>query len=164
MPKSLIFVLVVFIWGSGQVLDSLVRYPIKVEYFIWASLGMPFLHFFFASVSGLMFVAAIVSLFRPRPKGFWLCLLAAVWSAMYGATATAIAIQDIENVRELYMLGREVRGLSIRPEAADLIFTASGMWSSYFIFFAFLLVVIAILFRQRQWFRRNGAGGGSTDH
>lgn len=155
MPKSLIFVVVVFIWGSGQVLDSIVRYPIKVDYYLWQSLGLPWAYFGIQFFSLALLVAALTVLFRPRQIGLQICLAQATWMAIYGAISTLLVQRDIAGVREIYIAGREVRGLSVRPEAADMIFTPIGIWSSYGFIVLFACVVAVMLWRKRSWFYRD---------
>lgn len=152
MPKSIIFMAVVFGWGAGQVLDSIVRYSIKIDYFVWESIGVPFLHFLFSFTSLALTVSALTVLLKPRPAGYMICLIAASWSAIYGALVTWLALRDLPGVREIYLSGREIRGLSVREEAADLIFTPTGMLGSYGLALLFWSVVIFLLWRRRDWF------------
>ncbi len=152
MPKSLIFVLVLFIWGSGQVLDSIVRYSIKIDYYLWESLGLPWVFFAIQFASLSLLVAALTVLWEPRPLGLKICLAQAGWMTVYGVISTALIFRDIPGVREVYMLGREIRGLSVRPEAADLIFTSNGIWSTLIFSVIFALLIALIVWQQRWWF------------
>jgi len=152
MPKSLIFVLVIFVWDSGQVLDSIVRYSIKIDYYLWESLGLSWVFFVIQFASLSLLVAALTVLWEPRPYGLKICLVQAGWMAVYGIISAALIFKDIPGVREVYMLGREIRGLSVRPEAADLIFTQSGILGTLIFSLTFALLIVLIIWRNRWWF------------
>ncbi len=152
MPKALIIVFTLFVWDSGQVLDSIVRYSIKIDYYLWESLGLPWVFFVTQFASLALLVAALTVLWEPRPFGLKICLFQSAWMAVYGIISTTLIFRDIPGVREVYMLGREVRGLSVRPEAADLIFTTNGIWSTLIFSVVFALIIAFIVWQQRLWF------------
>lgn len=152
MPRSLVFVVVLFIWDSGNVLDAIVRFPIKTDYYLWSSLGVPWVHFAIQFFSLALLVAALTVLWRPRPLGLKICLGQVGWMAAYGVISSLLVLRDIPGVREVYMLGRETRGLSVRPEAADLIFTPQGILGTLAFSLVFAALLGFIIWRKRWWF------------
>lgn len=153
MPKLLVLVLMILVYGSGQALDGLFRYAIKMEYYIWESQGLSELHFVVGVFNLVLYAAAAHAIFTRRSFSLHLCAATAVWSCAYSAILTRFAIKNLDGVRELYMLGREVRGLSIRPEAAELIFTPAGMWASWSVSLVLGVVVVGSVFISRAWYQ-----------
>jgi len=152
MPKSLVFVLIVFGWGAGQALDQIVRFSIKAEYYVWDSLGLPWVFFVVAFLNLLLSTSAATVIYKRMSVGFTVCFAAVAWGLLSGFVTTSLAVRDIPGVREAYAIGREARGLAVREDAMTAIFSPSGLWAAYGFSAAFLFLLAFLVWRQRSWF------------
>ena len=90
-------------------------------------IGAAWLFFVIAGAVFLLTAASVFYLFRPQPVGYVVLFLALAAGLAHTLIALAIALSDLPGVREAYEIGRELRGLPVRPEALDAIFTPSAM-------------------------------------
>ena len=101
-------------------------------------------------IYGLLAIAAAVSLWRRRRKGF---RLAAVALALYTAS-TLFGLAQIRNhpeaARQAYAASREARGLPIRPERLDEMFSESGQRAVTVIGLAMCIIPFGLLLWRRK--------------
>ena len=72
-------------------------------------------------------LAASYYVIRPSPVGFWVILAALGFAATYNVLVFSLAFSDLESAKSAYLVSREVRGLTTRPEATELVFSEQGM-------------------------------------
>lgn len=126
-PKSIIFLIVWFIWAAGKDLDSLARFSTTSDYYIYSSSSLVWLFFVFAGAVFLLNAASVWYLFRPEPIGQQVLLVALGAGAAYTVATLGMALSDIAGAREAYEVGRELRGLPVREEALNAIFTPQAV-------------------------------------
>jgi hypothetical protein len=154
MNKSLVFVLIVLVWSSGSVLDGVARYPIKTDYYLFSQLGGPVLYFLPMFILLSLLVAADFYVLRPAKVGLTVCLAALAAASLHAIVAMFLVVRDIPTARELYVRGREIRGLPIREEGLDLIFSVGSLTGLTFGALAFYGVCALILVRNRHYFEQ----------
>ncbi len=66
-----------------------------------------------------------------------------------------MALNDLSGVRHAYEVGREIRGLSVRQEAMDMIFTPNAMYTSLGIMLSFYILVAYLLIKNKAYFCGN---------
>ncbi len=153
-PKSVIFLIIWFIWSAGKDLDGLVRYSITSDFYILSSAGLPWLYFVMALAVFLLDMAAVYYLFRPQAAGVRVLFCALAAAFVQNLVTLALALRDIAGVREAYARGRELRGLPVREDALDMIFTQRGMLMSAVIMFCLYVLVAFVVHRNRTYFHR----------
>jgi hypothetical protein len=161
-PRSIILLIVWFLWAAGKDLDVLARYSSTSDYYIFSSHGMPWLFFVLAGAVFLFNSASVFYLFRPQPVGYPVLLGSLLAGVVQGGVVSLLlALDDLPGVRQAYEIGRELRGLPVRPEAMDLIFTPTAMWVSAGLAVAVYGVLMWLVRRNRSFFV--GAGGGVAE-
>ncbi|MGY0560648.1 hypothetical protein ACW7G2_08010 [Luteimonas sp. A277] len=125
--KTVIFLIVWFLWATGKDLDALVRYSITSDFYVLSSVGLPWLYFVMGLVVFLLNTASVFYLFRPQPLGYRVLFNALAAAAVQNVVTLGFAFNNIAGVREAYARGRELRGLAVREEAMDMIFTQQSM-------------------------------------
>jgi hypothetical protein len=151
-PRSIILLIIWFLWASGKDLDGLARYTTTVDYYIFESIGASWLYFLVAGAVFLINVCVVFYLFRPHAVGYTLALIALGAAALQNVVATAIAVNDIPGVRKAYEIGRELRGLPVREEASDMIFSPSALWLSVGLATLVYGAIALIVRRNRAFF------------
>jgi hypothetical protein len=153
MSRSLVAALVIFLWGSGQALDGIVRYSIKTDYYLLTSLGLPWLYFVFTVGLFAAFVCSIQYLFRPAPVGLTVCLVTLGASAALSVLYAVLILNNLAGAREAYVVGREARGLPVRQGALDAVFSPQGIVTSGAIVIALTVFTAYVLLRNASYFR-----------
>jgi hypothetical protein len=100
-------------------------------------------------------------LFRPNIAGLYTAFAALVVAAIQNVIALSLAINDLPGVREAYERGREARGLPIREEAMNLIFTEQSMYTSILVMLFLYFVVSFLVFRNKPYFGYDHAYQGN---
>ena len=150
--KSTIFLMIWFIWAAGQDLDLIIRFSIKSDYYIYSSNGLAAVFFIFSFAVFLLNMSTVYYLFRPYYIGFYTGLSALSVAALYNIVSIVIALRDLPGVRHAYELGREVRGLPVRQEALDMIFSASGMYGMSVLMLLFYIIVAYFILKNKPYF------------
>ena len=145
--------LVWFIWATGKDLDALVRFSVSTDYYIFAAAGVPWLFFVTAIAVFLLNTATVYYLFRPQPIGLWVLMNALIAGVVQNVVTISLALPNMVSVREAYARSRELRGLSVREEALDMIFTPNAMAVSLALMLGLYALISFVAYRQRQYFR-----------
>lgn len=151
-PRSAILLIVWFLWATGKDLDALARYSTTSDFYVFSSLGVPWLFFLLAGLVFLLNAASVFYLFRPQPIGYPVLLAALAAGAVQNLVTLALALNNIAGVREAYEIGRELRGLPVRQEALDMIFTPSAMWVAAGLSLAVYTALAWLVHRNRPLF------------
>ena len=141
-----------FILSTANGLYNLIRATSSTDYYIFSSNGLTPLFFFFALGVLLLDAATVVYLFRPRPTGFYVGLSAIFLSLIQSIVSVSLAMSDLPGVREAYEASREARGLSIRQESLDMMFTPQAMYLVLGVVVALNAVVLFLIIRNRGYF------------
>ena len=152
-PRSVVLLIVWFLWATGKDLDSLARYATTADYYIFSSNGAAWLYFAASGSVFLLNAASVFYLLRPQPAGYPVLLSALIAGAVHNLGATALAVRDIAGVREAYEIGREIRGLAVRPEALDMIFSPSALWTSVGLALLVYAAIAIVVRRNRTYFK-----------
>lgn len=151
-PRSIIILILWFFWAAGKDLDALGRYSTTSDYYILSSSGLSWLFFAMAGAVFLLNAAGAYYLVKPAPIGFRVLLVALAAGAVQNIITVALALKDLPGVRNAYEVGRELRGLPVRKEALDMIFTPNSMWVSLAISLAVYALVAWLVHRNRRVF------------
>ena len=151
-PRSMILLILWFFWAAGKDLEGLARFSTTSDYYILSSAGLTSLFFFMSGIVFLLNAAAAYYVIRPSPIGYHTLFVALAAGAVQNVATVALAMRDLDGVRKAYEIGREVRGLPVRPEALDLIFTPSAMWTSLALSLGIYALVGLLVYRNRRVF------------
>ena len=149
---GIIILIVWFIWSSVRDLDHLIRASGTTDYHIFSSNGLMPLFFLFAAAVFLLDSATVIYLFRPRPAGFYVALSALATSIIQSIVSVSLALSDLRGVRQAYAAGREARGLSVREEALDMMFTPRAMYLMLVLLVLINAVAAFLITRNRGYF------------
>ena len=149
---GIIILIVWFIWLSGRDLDNLIRASGTTDYYIFSSNGLTPLFFLFAAAVFLLDAATVSYLFRPRPAGFYVALSALAFSLIQTMVSVSLALSDLSGVRQAYAAGRKARGLSVREEALDMMFTPRAMYLIVLLLVLINAVAAFLIIRNRGYF------------
>ena len=67
----------------------------------------------------------------------------------------SLALSDLSGVRQAYAVGREARGLSVREEALDMMFTPRAMFLVLALLVLISAVAASLIIRDRGYFFSN---------
>lgn len=151
-PRSIILLIVWFIWAAGKDLDSLARFGTTADYYIFSSIGAAWAYFAIAGAVFLLNAASVFYLFRPQPVGYLVLLCALAAGIGQNMVTTMLAVRDVQEVREAYEIGRELRGLPVRQEAMDMIFKPSALWLTAGLAVLVYLALAVLVRRNRAFF------------
>lgn len=151
-PRSIILLIVWFLWATGKDLDGLARFDTTADYYIFSSLGHAWAYFAMAGAVFLLNAASAFYLFRPQPAGYQVLLCALAAGMGQNLLATLLAVRDIPGVREAYEIGRELRGLPVRQEAVDMIFKPGALWLATGLALLVYVVLAVLVRRNRPYF------------
>ena len=150
--KSVIFLLIWFMWSAGQDLDLLVRHQIKTDFYIFQFAGLTALFFILATTVFALNIMTIYALFKPYFVGFYTAIASLVVGLLHNVIGLTIAVKNLQGVREAYQTGREIRGVPIREEAMDMIFTEQGMYYSLASVLVFYILVLFFVLKNKSYF------------
>lgn len=150
--KSIVFLTVWYLWASGQDLDSIARYSIKSDFYVFASNNIAPVFFVFAFTVFILNLATVYYLYNPSHIGFKTALSALGVSVIQNTVTLFLGLNDISGVREAYSKGREIRGLSVREEALDILFTPSALYSGIGIMLLLYFLVAFFVIRNKYYF------------
>jgi len=125
-----VFLLVWFFWAAGQDLDLLVRHQLKTNFYIFQLNGLTALFFLIVVVVFCLNTATIYSIYRRYYFVFYTAIVSLAISSVFSCISLFMALRDIPSVRATYRSGREIRGLTVREESLDMIFSEKGMCST----------------------------------
>ena len=151
-PRSIILLIVWFLWATGKDLDALARYSTTSDYYVFSALGAPWLFFLLAGAVFLLNATSVFYLFRPEPVGYPVLLSALAVGVGQSIITLAFAVNNIPGVRQAYEIGREIRGLPVRQEALEMIFTPSAMWLAAALTVAVYGALMWLVRRNRPFF------------
>ena len=144
-----------FILSTATGLYGLIRATDSTDYYVFSSNGLTPLFFFFVVGVFLLDAATVVYLFRPRPAGFYVALSAVALSLIQNIVSVNLALSDLPGVRDAYGASREARGLPVRQESLDRMFTPQGMYIVLGVVLLLNAVVLFLIIRNRGYFLRN---------
>lgn len=150
--KGVILLIVWFLWAAGKDLDTLVRYSITTDYYIFSSIGLEAVFFVMVGAVFLLNTSVVYCLYQPQIYGMRLLISSLSASAIYNIASISIALDNIQNVRAAYENGRELRGLPVREGAMDMIFTQNELIISIVVTMALYLVIGFIAYHNKAYF------------
>ncbi len=159
MKKSagIIILIVWFIWSTGIDLYTLITASASTDFYILSSNGLTPLFFVFALGVLLLDAATVFYLFQPRPLGFYVALSALGLALLQSIVSVSLALSDLEGVRQAYVASREARGLSVREDGLDLMFTPAAMYLVLGVLVLISAVGAFLTIRNRNYFLRSEA-------
>lgn len=152
---SIIILVIWFTWSAGSDLYNLLRTTASTDYYIFSSNNLTALFFLFGVVIFLLDALTVYFLFRPAPAGFYVGLSALAVSLIQNIMSVLLAVSDLPGVRAAYAAGREARGLSVREEALDMMFTPGAMYFVLALLVLLKAVIAFLIIRNRRYFYRH---------
>ncbi|WP_129136788.1 hypothetical protein [Luteimonas sp. YGD11-2] len=149
---GLIFLWLTTFWGAGKALETLVRFSTTSDFAILSSHGWGGLFFVLSGTQLLLWATLLYYLARPAPAGVAIGLAAIGFTALSGAAMSALVVADLPAARIAYTVSREARGLRVREETLDAVFSVAGIWGSYGVSLLLLALMASVLWRRRRWF------------
>jgi hypothetical protein len=153
MPKLVVVLIIWFTWAAGKDLDSLARFSITSDFYILSHAGVAPLFFVMSGVALFANVASVYFLFRPAIVGLKVLYSALAVALVQNAVTLTLALQDLPGVRDAYARGREIRGLLVREEALNMIFTPTGMLASFAAVIVFYIIVAILIHKACKHFQ-----------
>lgn len=151
--KSIIGLIIWFIWATGKDVEALLRHATTADYQVLASYGVGPLFFVLALSVLVLNAASVYFLFRPALRGLKVIFAALIAAAIQNTIVLLFSLRDLSVVRDAYVHGRNARGLPVREEALDLIFTPGGMVGSVVLALAVYALLAFLAYRNRPYFR-----------
>lgn len=152
---GIVILIIWFVWSVVNDLGILLRSTGSTDYYIFSTGGLTPLFFVFAVGVLLLDVATVYYLFRPRTTGFYIALSALGLSVLQNILSMSLALPNLLGVKEAYAAGREARGLPVRQEALDAIFTPSAMLTLLAVMLVLTAVIALLIVRNRGYFFRD---------
>lgn len=84
--------------------------------------------------------------------GFWIGISAIGSSLLFNGISLSLALKDLESVRKAYEISRQARGLVVREELLNKIFTPEGMQATFAFSALFSIAAILIVLRNKWYF------------
>lgn len=157
----IVFLVVWFIWATGSDFQALVRFNTGTDYFIFQSAGVPWAFFVLAGLVAILDFCAVWYLLRPSRGGHFVIVAAMAMSAIYTAISWAVMSGNLDAVRDAYAISREARGLEVRPEAMEKIFSSQGLAITHTFGFVAYLAIALIGWLNKAYFRVANASAKS---
>ncbi len=153
-PKVILFLSFYFAWVLIKDIASLLFYKTSTDYLLLKQIGFssPAL---FAGIMMILIIAELMALWflvQPRLMGFWVAIVAVVFSALESAAMVLISLLDLDAAKQAYIISRQARGLSIRENAMNTIFSPSVMYVTLIFVLGFAAVLIALLIWKKGYF------------
>jgi hypothetical protein len=149
---GIIVLIIWFLWLLGRNVMSVLSWGDSMDMAIYSGQGLTPLFFVMATGAFDLELSTLFFLFRPARMGLWLGLASVIWSVSQGAVVTALAIADLETAKAAYIASRQARGLSVRPELYDALFSPSGLIGVLGVVILINAVVALLLLLSRRYF------------
>lgn len=151
-PKIIILLLIVFLWLFGKNLEHLLRFSISPSYHLLAQVNMESIFFVFRFLLFILYGGTVWFLWKPRHIGFRLALSSLIVSFLKNTMTLSIGINNIDTAKNAYVIWRQARGLPVREEPLNMMFTPSGMYISFGIAFGVTLLLAILSLWKRSYF------------
>ncbi len=143
--------MVFFTWSAGKDLEGIVRFNTITDYTIFDVYGIPWMFFVFAFTVFSLNILTIYNLFKPQTIGFKIAF-SAVGAALFQNVVTLyLALNNLDIVKEAYIVSRESRGMPIRENSLEKIFSETGMISTVAVVVVFYIVLSFFIYKNRQY-------------
>lgn len=152
---GIIILIVLFIYSAVKGLDVLIRSSSTTDYYVFATNGLAPLFFIYAAAALILDALTVYFLFRPRPLGFYTALSSLALSFVYGIATFVMVLADLPGVKNAYAAGREARGLPVRRETLEMLFTPTAWGIVWGATVLFLAVIAFLVIRNRRYFFSN---------
>lgn len=148
---GIIVLIIWFMWVTWSGLRELWS-PNSTNYFIFDSNGAAFLAYAFGVVLLILHVATLYYLFKPTKTGFYTALSATLIMLLQGFVTVWLVLSNLDGVKAAYIERRRERGLSVRPELYERMFTTEAMIGLLAFTALIFGVILFLLVRNRKYF------------
>ena len=149
---GIIVLIVLFVYSAVKGLDVLLRSGASADYYIFATNDLTPLFFIYAIAAFILDALTVYFLFRPRSFGFYTALSSLALSFVYGVATFFLVLADLPGVKNAYAAGREARGLPVRRETLEMLFTPAAWGIVWAATVLFLAVIAFLVIRNRRYF------------
>lgn len=148
-PWLLWFLALVFLWSVGKDFQLILTHEQSADLEIFASHKLMTVFFAFMSALVVLDLAALLSVFRRRPEGLWICLAAAGANLVYDLVSMSLALDERSGIRAHYVAVQEMLGGAANPQMPNRVIAATMALSVLY-----RMIVIAALVKARPYFSR----------
>lgn len=150
--KTIILLIIIFLWSILKDIETLVRYSTTTDYQLLGTIGLAFLVPIFAGVLLALHFVALWYLFKPKPRGLRFGFVSVGIDAVVSLIVWGISVADMESARIAYTTSRAARGLSLREEHMEFLFSPIGLAVTLSIIIGTAFIVGYLLWRNRRYF------------
>lgn len=151
-PIAIWFLKIYFVWGVVRDIQLIITHKTSTDYSIFQANEISQLFFIFMTAIFVLDFLASYFLIRPKMTGFWIGITAISSSLLFNGISLSLALRDLESVRKAYEFSRQARGLVVREELLNKIFTPEGMQATFAFSALFSIAAIIIVFRNKWYF------------
>lgn len=158
--KLVVLLLVWFTWATGKDLDALIRYSVTSDFYVLSSAGVGWLFFAMGIAVFALNTLSLYYIWRPQPSAPRVLFHALAAGIIQNAVTLTFALNNLPGAREAYARGRELRGLSVREDALNMIFTTEAMWTAGLVMVILYVAAGFVVFRARAQLSNPGGPSG----
>lgn len=151
-PKTIILLLVVFIWLLVRNIEYLLRYQSVLDYNLLNQAGIGYLFLVFVVLLLIFNALGVYFLWKPKPIGLWLIISGLVISAIESMVGFFIMIGNIDYARSAYIISREVRGLYIDEAVINFIISPINVYLGLAASLGLTILWIILLIWNKKYF------------
>jgi hypothetical protein len=152
---GIIFLTIWFAWSTISDLTNLIGFSGTTDYYVFSVRGLTLLYLAFLVFMLAFDAATVYSLLRPSKTGFYTGLTSLVVALIENIISISIALSNLQGVREAYIRSREMRGLFVKEDFLERVFTPQGMYITLIILVGLYLTMAFLIVRNRNYFLRN---------
>ncbi|HML79095.1 MAG TPA: hypothetical protein PKD36_12175 [Geobacter sulfurreducens] len=139
-------------WGVVRGIQLIITHKTSTDYSIFQANGISQLFFILMTAIFVLDFLTSYFLIRPKMTGFWIGISAIGSSLLFNGISLSLALKDLESVRKAYEISRQARGLVVREELLNKIFTPEGMQATFAFSALFSIAAILIVLRNKWYF------------
>ncbi len=155
-PKTIIVLLVIYIYFFLKGIERAFLFSSSPDYYLFTQAGVGFVYFILSIPILILTGVTIQYLWKPKPIGLWIALSGLALDLANNLVSFFISIQSPEIMQQAYILYREARGLPVRPENIDRIFSPSGILITYGLALGSTLLIAALFLWKKDYFLQAG--------
>ena len=160
--KTVYFLIIWFILAAARDIEVLFSFDTVTDYLAFSNVGLAPLFFLCAIVVLLLNLASIVFFFRPREVGLHVMLAAILAAVIQDLFTMAISLSDLGKLKQAYIVSRQSRGLQVREDALEFIFSELGMYTACLSTVLFYVFMAYLIRRNKSYFQPLKNEAGST--
>lgn len=151
-PKTIIVLLFIYTYLFVRGIESLLLFTSSFDYQVFSQAGVSYLYFVLSIPILVITGITLQSLWKPKPIGLWIALIGLALGVLSTIVLFMITFNDPEITKQAYILSREARGLPVRPQNADRMFSMAGISTVFGSALGLYLLLAALFLWKRDYF------------